>query len=268
MFKGRYKISNNIALIGSGCALPRDVILNFRWNENYNLEDVELGIRLSLSNHNIVLTDGILELEVPSSYEAFKIQQYRWSNGAGQLIRGYLGKIWSSTLKLARKIDHTLYILQYASPLAHSIINILGVLILSLGIALQVFNMLIVGLLLVTLLYTMCYIDHCKAEGMVVTRAFRVLGRTGGVLSTMSFDLAYSYLLGLTGKRCVWKVTPKGRFWRSSFKALRGEYMYLIVCLLGVMFALLRFSHYALLWYILQTLPIAYTFMNIAKGRM
>ena len=249
--------------------MSRDVLLRYGWSEKHTLEDVELGVRIVSDGGIVVPVNATLYLEVPSSYEDFKTQQYRWANGVGLIIRDHIVKLWTSkNVGLRVKIDTTLYLLQCASPLSQLILNIICLLMILTGLT-SIIEPFILALLVLSHIFVAPFIHYCRVfEHLPYTLAFRILGRTAALTSAMSFDLTYSFIRGLLGRRCYWRVTGKGIFKPSSIRCFRGELVQLIISSIGFILSITSGLYIVSLWYLLQLLPILYLAQNVIRGKM
>lgn len=64
------------------------------WNERTTVEDMDLAVRASLCGWKFVyLHDLEVKNELPSTFNAFRFQQHRWSCGPANLFRKVLPTI-------------------------------------------------------------------------------------------------------------------------------------------------------------------------------
>lgn len=267
LFAGRFRLLGNVALVGSGCAMPRELLIREKWGESFILEDVELGLRLSIKNYRLwFVEEPKLKLEVPKTYYALKVQQVRWSNGAGEILRRYIGELLTSKISLAKRVDNIIYLLQYSSPLAHLIFNLIGLILVLLGVGYGVFSIALYSFLVLTVLYGYSYVYSAVEDGYDVVRAVRLLGRISAITSSLTLDLAYSYLKGILGAKVSWKVTPKTERVKTKMGFLKGEMATLTIYLVGFLTAISVGWVHASTWYLINMLPLIYTFTLTIRG--
>ena len=96
------------------------------WQHDTLTEDLDLSYRAQLGGWRFVyLTDVVVPAELPPDMDGFKSQQHRWTKGSIQVCKKVLGRVWSSDIPLALKLEATAHL---ASNFAYLLL--LGVLIL------------------------------------------------------------------------------------------------------------------------------------------
>ncbi len=93
---------------GTGGAIRKDVLIAAGgWNENSITEDLDLTVRILDRGYKQVYLPYVkAHGEVPETLKAFVKQQQRWAYGTTQVMKEYLGRIFSSkTLTRKQKID-------------------------------------------------------------------------------------------------------------------------------------------------------------------
>ena len=84
------------------------------WKADTLTEDLELSYRAQLKGWEIfLLHDLVVPAEIPSTYEAFKSQQFRWAKGSIQTAKIVLPQIIRSDLPLGVKLHAFLHLTQY-----------------------------------------------------------------------------------------------------------------------------------------------------------
>ena len=75
------------------------------WNNRTTVEDMDLSLRAYLQGWRFVFLYDVTCLnEVPSSYDAYRKQQHRWSCGPMQLWRKATAAVWQSNVSWAQKL--------------------------------------------------------------------------------------------------------------------------------------------------------------------
>jgi len=269
LFIGRSLVARNMAIVGSGCGFHKKTLIENPWCEECLLEDVELGLRLSLKGYNIkLLSDKHLRLTVPTSYDALKVQQIRWSNGAGQLLRLRFKQVLRSNMSTFRKLEHIAYLLSYSAPLG----QLLTTTLLACGVLLGYYTLAIIPLLFVTVIstfYSLCFLDSCVKEGLRLTESIRILGRISGVTTSLTPILALSFAKGLLGRKVYWKVTPKGKHVTSlNLSKFVHEMIYIAFSIVFLVLAILANASMDSIWFLMQILPYIYLFRMIIGRKL
>ena len=75
------------------------------WNARTTVEDMDLSLRAYLQGWRFVFLYDVTCLnELPSSYDAYRKQQHRWSCGPMQLWRKATSAVWASNISWAQKL--------------------------------------------------------------------------------------------------------------------------------------------------------------------
>jgi beta-mannan synthase len=70
------------------------------WNDRTTVEDMDLAVRAGLAGWKFVyLHDLEVKNELPSTFQAFRFQQHRWSCGPANLFRKVLPTILNNKVK-------------------------------------------------------------------------------------------------------------------------------------------------------------------------
>ncbi len=82
------------------------------WEADTLTEDLDLSYRAQIKKWKFkYLFDIETPAELPISFEAYKVQQFRWSKGAAQCVRKNMRQLWSSTSTSASKFYGTFHLL-------------------------------------------------------------------------------------------------------------------------------------------------------------
>ncbi|MFW5874064.1 MAG: glycosyltransferase [Verrucomicrobiota bacterium] len=85
------------------------------WEHDTVTEDLDLSYRAQLRGWRFhYMPDLLVPAELPTSYSAFKSQQYRWAKGSIQTARKMLPRVWRARLPLFTKLQATVHLTHYA----------------------------------------------------------------------------------------------------------------------------------------------------------
>ena len=97
------------------------------WNADTLTEDLDLSYRAQLRNWKIhYLPDLVVPAEIPSSYAAFRSQQFRWAKGSIQTAIKILPKVWEAEIPLRQKIESSFHLTHYCLHLCMLLQAVLG----------------------------------------------------------------------------------------------------------------------------------------------
>ena len=127
---GRLAVAGVSELRGNGQLINKEVLLNCgSFNEDTVTDDLDLSLRLLLSNANIgILWDPPVMEEAVESISALFSQRQRWAEGGLQRFFDYGEQLFSKKVVLIQKFDLTyFFILQYALPIISMLDLILSI---------------------------------------------------------------------------------------------------------------------------------------------
>jgi len=85
------------------------------WQADTLTEDMDLSYRAQLEGWNLTFrTEAVVPAELPSTFTAFKNQQFRWAKGSIQTARKIFPKVWKSDRSLVARIQAFLHLTHYA----------------------------------------------------------------------------------------------------------------------------------------------------------
>lgn len=219
------------------------------WQHDTITEDLDLSYRAQLRGWRFhYLPSLLVPAELPTTYSAFKSQQYRWAKGSIQTARKLLPRVWTAPISLFKKVQATVHLTHYT---LHLQMTVLALLVLPLmlsfreGIALyrSVFflGLLVPAALGPSLGYIVCqYYGHPEDWKQRVCRLpFLLVVGFGICLSN-----AHAVLAGAFGNDNTFVRTPKGgdklvkqyalkRNWVPKFEVLLAVYCATTVGVLG-----------------------------------
>ncbi len=98
------------------------------WRAVTLTEDLELSYRAQLRGWEIFLLDDlVVPAEIPSSYEAFKSQQFRWAKGSIQTAKLLLPRVLKERLPFGVKLHSIFHLTQYSMHLCMLAVSILSI---------------------------------------------------------------------------------------------------------------------------------------------
>lgn len=96
------------------------------WQHDTVTEDLDLSYRAQLKGWRFhYLPSLLVPAELPSTYSAFKSQQYRWAKGTMQTARKMLPSVWRSPISLFKKLQATVHLTHYSLHLQMAILALL-----------------------------------------------------------------------------------------------------------------------------------------------
>ena len=96
------------------------------WEHDTVTEDLDLSYRAQLKGWRFhYLPELLVPAELPTSYSAFKSQQYRWAKGSIQTARKMLPRVWIAGIPLFKKLQATVHLTHYALHLQMAILALL-----------------------------------------------------------------------------------------------------------------------------------------------
>lgn len=85
------------------------------WNADTLTEDLDLSYRAQLKGWKIhFLPHVVVPAELPSFYQAFRSQQFRWAKGSMQTAKKLLPVVWKSDIPFSKKIEASFHLTHYS----------------------------------------------------------------------------------------------------------------------------------------------------------
>ncbi len=96
------------------------------WEHDTVTEDLDLSYRAQLKGWTFhYLPELLVPAELPTTYSAFKSQQYRWAKGSIQTARKMLPKVWASKVPFFKKLQATVHLTHYGLHLQMALLSLL-----------------------------------------------------------------------------------------------------------------------------------------------
>ena len=85
------------------------------WNADTLTEDLDLSYRAQLKGWKIhFLPNLVVPAELPSFYQAFRSQQFRWAKGSMQTAKKLLPVVWKSDISFSKKVEASFHLTHYS----------------------------------------------------------------------------------------------------------------------------------------------------------
>ncbi|BCU67133.1 glycosyl transferase family 2 [Sulfolobales archaeon HS-7] len=208
--KGRDRIGFQVFPVGSGTLFKRSAIVDVGgWNPYIVQEDLEIGCRMFSGGKKICGSDIPIEVEVPSSFEAFYIQQTRWAMGCIETIARRLKDVVNSKISILNKIDAIIYLLQYLPVSLTFVGTSLLAMFTLLGYATSISLPLFLVWIAVLAIYGYLFLRVGKNIGFPIKDILFSMGRVSAFTASLSPFVFYWSLKGFSRKR-EFRITPKG----------------------------------------------------------
>jgi cellulose synthase/poly-beta-1,6-N-acetylglucosamine synthase-like glycosyltransferase len=205
---GRNQAGLPVVFLGTAGVWRRTAIIQQGgWHTDTQLEDHDQSYRAQIAGWRILILPHVaVPSELPSSIDAFRVQQYRWSKGMSQVLCKVCIPLWRSQLSLPAKLAGTLHLLGYA---AHALLMALMLLQLPLSLLGVSLSWLTVPTLMATI---GPLVMHTLTE-----RRMRGSWRAGlrhvpllmMLWMGLSVTIARGAGEGLLSRSCHWPRTPK-----------------------------------------------------------
>lgn len=244
-FRAWSKIRIPVYTLGTGTLYRKETLEELGgWCEDLLMEDLEIGIRIISKGYRIIYLDECeVYVEVPPTLYAYRIQQYKWSYGAIELLRKRIRYLLKAPIPWYGKILLTHYPLQYLSVLT----TFIGVILLSLTAAvLEVdvigYSLVSLSIWLASLIINGIAFNHClSTRGISKYRSLVLSGRNTGLLISQSPYISIALIKGIFGLKIKRRVTPKGKYARQILETYPPyELLIFIALLLFIVILMLR----------------------------
>lgn len=249
LFYGRSSLGLYVIPLGSGTVYRRKVFYDVNFiDHDIVQDDYWIGVKMFSKGLKTCYEDSaLIRVMVPSTYQAFKIQQSRWAYGAIQAsIRG-LSYIVRARDKLLKKIELLIYAFQYIPTLILSIIIPVFTLAYitirpSQDPAIHLLPLLALWIISSTT-YVIVYVAVIRRRIKIsIFKALKRLGTSSAITSTLTPSVGLSQIRAFFKLREYrYKVTPKGRAEKifSNVRELVLETLYTILLSAGFITSLI-----------------------------
>jgi cellulose synthase/poly-beta-1,6-N-acetylglucosamine synthase-like glycosyltransferase len=236
LYRARSRLGLYTYPLGTGTLFRSDVLKNILggWDEQRIQDDMEVGARIMHIGLRVAYVDDCaIYVENPSSYKAFRVQQYRWAYGALDTAISRVKHILCSKYPLLVRLDALFYLLQYIPQ----VLAFLGGLLLAVTALVKPLDyiLLVYPLLLVyagsMILHSLVLYREARLTTQSTWNAVTQMGRLAAVTSAISLYTLIGTLKAILRVKADYKRTPKGLHQRV-YSQLRAPWE----ILLGLLF--------------------------------
>ena len=220
LYKARSRLGLYTYPLGTGTLFRADYLKGLLrgWDEERVQDDMEIGARIMYLGLRVAYVDECaIYVENPSTYKAFRVQQYRWAYGALDTAITRIKHILCSKYPLLVRLEAYLYLLQYIPQ----VLVFIGSLMLALLQFIAPFDYL-ASLYPLLILYIVALVVHSLIlyrEARLITSSLwdtlTLMGRLATVTNTISLYTLYGTLRAIFRIKMEFKRTPKGIYQRT-----------------------------------------------------
>lgn len=269
LYKGRSALNLFIFPLGSGTLFRRDALIKVGLWDEVIQDDMYMGIKFLINGFKTAyVDDAVLDVLVPSTYAALRIQQGRWAYGAVEVLRKLFKDFINADVGLLIKIEAILFLLQYV-PTA---MLFLGSLIIPFASLIAKDDLLnlgiggISGILIPTVLYASTIYRSLSSDCRDKVRVIKSMGSSAAITVALLPVISLNTLGSILGLPARYKVTPKGS---SELGLLNTKYVtestYLIYMFSMTVLNLIYGNLFTALWCLALTSALTYVFMRAEK---
>lgn len=197
--------------LGAGTTIDRKLLeaIGF-WRIDVIQDDIWLGYELMFRGFKPKVLEGYIEVGVPKTLSATRIQQCRWSYGALNVFSRFWSRVAKSPLRFSEKLDAIAYTLQpmvSIIALTSFVLTLISSLI-DRNIGFSVVYILPIAIATAIQGMAISFYGR-KVLGLSKWRILYLSGRTGALYTVLSPLLGFYALKGLLKMKYRYIVTPK-----------------------------------------------------------
>lgn len=197
--------------LGAGTVIDKHLLDKIGyWRIDVTQDDIWLGYELLSMGIKPKVLRNYIEVGVPKTLNAARIQQCRWSYGASNVLSRFLDKVVKSPLKPHEKVDAFIYTAQpMVSTLAlTSFILAMISSAIDKNIPFSILYLIPVALA-ISVQGIAINIYGSKVHRLTLWRRIYLSGRTGAIYTILSPLLGFYALKGLIRAKYRYRITPK-----------------------------------------------------------
>lgn len=231
---GRKKANGFINFNGTAGVWRKECILSAGgWQADTITEDLDLSFRAQIKGWKFeYLFDVGSPAELPSTFDAYRTQQFRWSKGAAECVRKNMKALWQSSAMTTTKLAGTFHLMNSSVYILASAILIISpaVFYFTKGEMITVpfhESLTYFGASVIYLLILIFFVGHYKSSAnkwravvLFVPTVFMYFVMTTGI----SFYMVRGVFEGFRGKKSAFIRTPKFGSSGRMFKQIREGY--------------------------------------------
>lgn len=265
-----YELKSRLGLfvfpLGTGTVIDRRLLKSIGfWRADVVQDDIWLGCELAARGVRPRLMGGYIEVGVPQSLRAARIQQCRWSYGSSNVLSRFAGKLLGSPLGFLEKLEAVVYMAQPLAAvvaLAAFVLALAGSIAES-GVSLSVLHLVPVALSM-AIQGAALNLYGSRVRGLGTWRRVCLAGRVGAIYTLLSPLLGFYALRGLLRMRYRYRVTPKMLTGSSSIDA--AEAVALLLSLPTIALSILNGNSVTLIIALPLALAALYSIARLEKG--
>lgn len=269
LYKGRSALNLFIFPLGSGTLFRRESLLRVGLWDEVIQDDMYIGVKFLVNGLKIRYIDNaVINVMVPSTYAALRIQQGRWAYGAVETLKKFLRMPMRSRVSFNVRLEAAAFLGQYI-PTVMLFIGSLVIPITSLIIGDDVLNLGIAGLSVMfttMLFYTITIYRSLISVYRNGIRIIRIMGSSAAITVTLIPVIFVNTIKSLLGLRARYMITPKGS---HELKLLNARYLlettYLVYLICVSITNLLFGNILTALWCIALASAVIYVFSRAEK---
>jgi len=223
LYRARSKLGFYVYPLGTGTLFRSDYLKNLLrgWDEGRVLDDLEIGARIMYCGFKVAYVDDCgVYVENPSTYSAFRVQQYRWAYGALDTALTRAKYILGSKYPFLVKLEAYLYLFQYMPQ----VLSLTGSTMLAILQFLQPLDYVILVYPLffiyigVLVLYLLLLYKEIRKYAESSWSTLVLMGRLAALTNTISIYTLIGALRAIFRFKMEFKRTPKGFYQRMYSK--------------------------------------------------
>ena len=220
LYRARSRLGLYTYPLGTGTLFRADYLKELLggWDERRVQDDMEIGARIMHLGLRVAYVDECaIYVENPSTYKAFRVQQYRWAYGALDTAITRIKHVLCSKYPLLVRLEAYLYLLQYIPQ----VLVFTGSLMLALLQFITPFDYLaslyplLVLYIVALVLHSLVLYREIRLATSSLWNTLTLMGRLAAVTNTISLYTLHGTLKAIFRIKMEYKRTPKGVYQRA-----------------------------------------------------
>lgn len=199
--------------LGAGTVIDKNLLKSIGfWRFDVIQDDIWLGYELMYKGVRPKLINKYVDVGVPKTLSAARIQQCRWSYGALNVVSRFISKAVKAPMGLQNKVEAIIYSVQPTS----CVLVLISLILAFLGSIVDrevTINIALIAPILVALSIQSLILDMYGSKVLRLGRWKRLCltGRASSIYTLLSPLLGYYALKGLLRIKYRYRITPKNR---------------------------------------------------------
>lgn len=212
-----YELRSRIGLfvypLGAGTVIDRKLLREIGfWRYDVVQDDIWLGYELMNRGIEPKLIDSYIDVGVPKTLNATRVQQCRWSYGSLNIVSRFIGKALKAPISLWKRVEAIIYTLQPISGLLILLSLVLAIIssVVDRDVGVSIIEIIPIVLTLLTQGIALYAFGSSSAiPRLNIWKRLCLAGRAGAIYTLLSPLLGYYALMGLLRVKYVYRITPK-----------------------------------------------------------